>query len=558
MKEDKELDQLIQDILREYNYEIVFSPKKGERQYGVDIYSVGKDEEDNTKKVVLVTVKMGNLDRNNWQGSNQALRPSLEEIIDVFVRNNILPEHRDLPIKIIVALNGNIDPAIQQNWVAFVENNSRFEFEIWHLEKIVNLVLDKLINENIFSAEDKVLMRKIIVFLFNPDYDFKDLHILLENVFSNINTDGSGKRNNIKQLRKVNLLFSIIVSYCEKENDLRLAMIASEIVYLRIWKFVHENESIITKEYFEVVLKGLNKRLENSFKYLKAILPVCKVKDGLSRKSMDSVNYCLIAYEVMGFIALAGLELLHMSGIYKTMDVEIARAFEVNALECAYGVIELLNNNRIVFYPRIDDQIIELNLVFLLLYEFDKKEDISAILAELCENLDIAKSACDIAPLYKRNLDKIFELDSNSKIRKDYNYNSSSLIATLVEWVVVIDDENLYNRYRELVESAFKDIELTLWFPNNETETVLYSKCALPETGYCLSNIKLSESFSDFKVLTLSDFIYNSEEIDFSFMKNEFWTIGLLASRHYRTYVFPSYWRQYFKNFSVLALKGVL
>src|SRR3954464_7344542 len=99
LKEDRELDSLVQDLLREYDFEIIYGPHKGQRQYGVDIYAVGEDPEDSKRKVFLVTVKQGNFDRKNWQGSIQALEPSLREIVTVFTRNNLAREHRDLPIK---------------------------------------------------------------------------------------------------------------------------------------------------------------------------------------------------------------------------------------------------------------------------------------------------------------------------------------------------------------------------------------------------------------------------------------------------------------------------
>ena len=66
LKEDGELDKLIQDILRAYQIEIFTKPERG-RQFGVDIYAVGKDFEDNNKKkVFLITVKQGDLDRQTW------------------------------------------------------------------------------------------------------------------------------------------------------------------------------------------------------------------------------------------------------------------------------------------------------------------------------------------------------------------------------------------------------------------------------------------------------------------------------------------------------------
>lgn len=49
LKEDGELDKVIQDILRANGVEIFSRPERG-RQYGVDIYAIGKDFTDDHKK----------------------------------------------------------------------------------------------------------------------------------------------------------------------------------------------------------------------------------------------------------------------------------------------------------------------------------------------------------------------------------------------------------------------------------------------------------------------------------------------------------------------------
>ena len=41
LREEEELDKLLEDVLREYDFEIIYGPQKGVRQYGVDIYAIG-------------------------------------------------------------------------------------------------------------------------------------------------------------------------------------------------------------------------------------------------------------------------------------------------------------------------------------------------------------------------------------------------------------------------------------------------------------------------------------------------------------------------------------
>lgn len=89
LKESKELDDLIPELLLSMNHKTISKAQVGTRQYGVDVTSIGKDA-DGIEKVFLFTIKEGNLSRADWDGgSNQAVRPSLDEILDVYIPTHL-------------------------------------------------------------------------------------------------------------------------------------------------------------------------------------------------------------------------------------------------------------------------------------------------------------------------------------------------------------------------------------------------------------------------------------------------------------------------------------
>ena len=131
LKEDGELDQLIQEILIAHSISVFSKPEKG-RQRGVDIYAVGPDFEDkNIEKVFLIAVKKGDLDRRTWNTEQNSVYQSLNEIKDVFIRNNLAAQHKSLPIKIVVAFNGILKTTVQQDWRGYEENNPLYEYKLW-------------------------------------------------------------------------------------------------------------------------------------------------------------------------------------------------------------------------------------------------------------------------------------------------------------------------------------------------------------------------------------------------------------------------------------------
>lgn len=95
LKERAELDAVLPDLLSSMGLNVFISPTRGVKEYGVDIAAVGRINHDE-EKIYLFSVKSGNLTRETWNGNtDQALRPSLDEIQDSFIPSRLPPQHRD-------------------------------------------------------------------------------------------------------------------------------------------------------------------------------------------------------------------------------------------------------------------------------------------------------------------------------------------------------------------------------------------------------------------------------------------------------------------------------
>lgn len=114
LKERKELDAVLPDLLSCMGMNVIISPTRGVKEYGVDIAAVGKINNDEEEKVYLFSVKSGNLTRDTWNGNaDQALRPSLDEIQDSFILCRLPSEHRDKKIVICLCFGGDVNSGIR-------------------------------------------------------------------------------------------------------------------------------------------------------------------------------------------------------------------------------------------------------------------------------------------------------------------------------------------------------------------------------------------------------------------------------------------------------------
>jgi len=540
LKEDGELDKLIQDILLAHGFEIFSLPERG-RQYGVDVYAVGKDFEDNKqKKVFLITVKQGDIDRQKWNVDQNCVQQSLDEIRTVFIRNNLAAQHVDLPKKIIVVSNGRIKQALQQNWRAYQDDYKSYEYVYWGIDFLVNEFQTNLLNEDSFSNDVRSLIRKTIISLEDPNYDLRDYSNLLKALLKEFQT-AKQKRKKLMLLKQLRLVVNIITKYSHEAGNLKHGIKCVEKYILWLWSEIakdENNESLIS-----TYLNAYHDQIKVFLSYYNKLSYISQIKDGFGKGTHESLVYTDILYEQIGIFSLSALLLLQITDLAKTEDFTEPMLQKAN--DIANTLTGILNNNGIFFTPRADEHHIEINLLFILFHRLGRINDIKNILHFFCNQIGEGFLFSKIFPVFSNSVREMAELEVDHEKRKNYEYGSSTLITSLVEWALAIGDENLYKNYVLLKEKVLKDIGLALWMPDKETEMYIYDKNTVSDTGYTLTGIHLFDNFEDYKNLTIEEYANNCAEKEFSFIQKGFWSIGLIAARHYRTYIFPHYWRQF-------------
>src|ERR1700680_4372255 len=118
LKERGELDAILPDLLSELGFHVISRPAIGAGQRGVDVAAVGKDEDE--RKLFLFSVKAGDLTRAEWDTGVQALRPSLNEILDDYIPNRIPPQYKRLKVVICLVVGGVVQQAVQPLVTAFI------------------------------------------------------------------------------------------------------------------------------------------------------------------------------------------------------------------------------------------------------------------------------------------------------------------------------------------------------------------------------------------------------------------------------------------------------
>jgi len=549
LKEDRELDLLATNLLRELDIIPLTTPQKG-RQFGVDIAAVGPDpDSDQGETLFLIAVKQGNITRSNWSTEKTGVRATLEDIKDVYLNTSIPDQFKNTPKKIIVLSNGYIEQNVNINWVNYTNANTNagIIYEYWGIDKLVSLAEKTQFSETLFPDEVRSLLRKSLALLDLPEYDYRHFYQLLDKIFL-VEAEIS-KKETIKKIRLINSCLAIVYNWAVGYNNCKPPVIISERVIITSWNWIQHTPFDKDVEVIQEFLAIVKNKSAIDYSYFVKIKDALLVEDGLSHTGhMDHIEYCLLTFEQIGFISIMGLSKLWFTevGMYQKDELfELSKGQFAEAEVIADYLCKLIDNNPSSLYPKFDEHCIEINLALILLYETGRFETAVRWLGGLVNYLSLNYSLYGFFPLWITDYEKLIPLNHT----KDKEEPDSSILAVvLAEWCLIFKQDAMYHNLRYIITDLIKKVNLQLWKPDKETEQLFYSQNAMYDSGESKVSIKLYKNYREYLMEMTEERELWTDEFKMSCIKNGMLFIGYMAFRHYRTYVFPSLWRRFLNS----------
>lgn len=542
LKERDEFDALLPDLLLAMGYVSVSRPQTGVRQFGVDLAVVGEGS-DGANELVLLVIKQGDIGRNNWDSGPQAVRPSLNEVFDVYLRSHVDKAHESYRKKVVLATTGGLKQDTQPNWNGYVHDNAeRAKFEFWGADKVATLIEKHLLNENIFKEEDRKDLRKALALAGEVDYDQKDLHRLF---LRQLGLTQRGEladqkvrvKNLIKGIRITSLAAQIFARWSEDEGNLKQSLIASERALLWIWHRIqlHTKRKAKLIHEFAPVFRGYCRIADEYFKKIQGHL---YVKDGLAGYSRENASFALNVFEQIGVIATIGSTHLMIGAV----NEERAEAEAENAKAIADGLVSMLQNNPVSGSPRLDENVVDVSLGFLFLIATKNIDAARDWLTELTKRVDFALRTGRNFPICSDSLDDLVELtvfndETVSKKLKEMSW----MLPTLAAWAVLLNHEDAYALLAKNTKAQYPEVCLQLWHPTEDVAQHQYFHNACRNNGESEVPISLPEAMSEYRdqmkgLLSLSKFDVLKSSPGFN---SGLGMIDLIAFRHFRSPVPP-------------------
>ncbi|WP_145538897.1 hypothetical protein [Yersinia alsatica] len=545
LKERNELDRLLPSLLISMDIIPLFTTQTGTRQYGVDIAAIGKDPEDDVKKIFLFVIKQKDLGRMEWDSGINAIRPSLNEIFDVYIKNHLLPEHKQLPKKIILSTSGDMKEELSQSWAGYIEDHKPYAFDFWGAAKLATLIERYMLNEHIFNDDDRTDLRKSLSLICENDYSREDFHRLL---LRTLQLDIEGKKTREikssdleKSIRTCYLATNILAYWAVQDGNTKQALYVSERCLLWVWHRINLEKK--PHRYFPAIEILWQSYLNVSNEYFSKLQPYFHEKYLLSSYSSDSALINLTIFEQIGILSTIGLN-NYITALRHGGEEQVTRLS--NADIVAESLCALISNNPASGSPRLDENAIDITLAFILLYLTGKMDKAEYWFKTLITRLDFVFRVGRNHPISTDSLDDLICLDcnNNDKYLIEKTTSTSWIIPTLMGWAVILKKENGYNVLLKGIKEYYPKMCAQLWHPTNDLYHHLYFHQAQYVLGETEAPITFPDNMNDYQARM--DELKEMDRYNFftesSARKAGLTVLDFIACRHFRTPVPPALW----------------
>ncbi len=545
LKERNELDAILPDLLSELGFTVISRPGRGTSQHGVDIAAVGEDEA-GERKVFLFSLKQGDVTRQDWDGNPQAIRASLNEIRDAYIRNRIPVRYQTLRIVICLAFGGNLQEQVRDSWGGYTKENTtdRISFEEWNGDKIAGFILKGILREEILPNDLRSSFRKAVAMVDEPDVSFAHFLRLTEGLRR---AGEPSLKAKVRSARQLNICLWILFVWARDAGNLEAPYRASEIGLLEIWNMLRPcigKESKETKALASSFLKLILLHLTIASELIEnKVMPHVHVRHGFSRaiRARDSLDVNLACFEILGRIGLTGL----------WFNWFLERAAKKANDEMRQGVvrfvragIDLIQNNPTLYSPRADRQGTDIAL-FLMLWMRSGQgaEEVVSWLLEMANRITFAIQSRGLYPLSSTDYR---DLSAHPRERSDDYFKEttcgSALFPLVAAWLEAFGQDDVVKKLSALAQKDLEHCTFQLWMPDSNSEAELFS--GMLGHGKVVYGLPLCEG-GERLLTTIAEACRTDTDFPkISAVKTGFWPMVLTACHHSRLPIPPQFWIQ--------------
>lgn len=559
LRERRELDVVLPDLLSELDFNVISRPSVGTRQYGVDVAAVGSELDPQTgiseEKLFLFSIKQGDLTRNDWDGTTQALRGSINEITDFYIPVRIAEQYKHMKVVICLCFGGEIHEAIQDIVTQYIKikTNERVSFQIWNGDLLAGKLTQGVLQQQLVDERLRSSFQKSVAMIDEPDIAYQHFCNLAKGLLGG---EDLKPQSRLTSVRQVYICLWVLFVWARAAGNLEAPYRASERVILLAWE--HIKVHIDAKQQKKIAddmggtfaaLVDLHFQIWDEF-LGKKVLPYVHVRHGISAavNTSTSVDISLKLFETLGRIAQRGLWLLwQISGddtvpqrCLKTEVCDLSKFDEASKL--ASQISHLISNNPSLLSPIADEQSIDIGVALTFLAMMEKWQPFAVdYCGHLLENYRFTYWTHGGYPTIDasyRNL--ISHPRESTETYREGQTKGSTLIPLLMAWATSRGETKRTREFAAFAKESLKHCTMQAWLPGGNSEEMLYR--GISGHGLALTDIPVTADGAAAIKMLNSEVSRDGHLMTLSAVKHGHWPILVMACRHYRLPLPPHLW----------------
>jgi hypothetical protein len=198
------------------------------------------------------------------------------------------------------------------------------------------------------------------------------------------------------------------------------------------------------------------------------------VEQSIQRYSRNHIENGIRSWEELGLISLLGhFELREYWINLETENQEGQKIFLGSLDNVSKSLISLIEKNTSLNYPLYDNHLIEFNLTMSFLRMTQKDTFCLQWIDRILISLHNQYRLKNLFPLFREDYKKLVDIYFGKTEQK---LESSMLIASILDWCVIFDSEETYDKVLSLLNLFENKISIQTWYPSKETLDICLSQ----------------------------------------------------------------------------------
>lgn len=488
LRERDELDALLPDLLQAMGHSVQSRAQVGVNQGGVDVMSTKQNAQGETE-VFLFVIKFGNVSRNDFYGSQQAILPSIRQASTEYVRNRVPEPLRGLKKRIVLVSNGVLKQDAQLDFSALSKEVTEFSplcsLEFWGIDQLSPFIEQYLFDDALLLEKGKSDLRAALAGLEDTHASFSRFVRFVDDCLTPLEDDpeisDNSRRNRFhKRAAAAAVGWAVLLVWGESEGNQKPGVLAGEYLLLRLWGEsitlgLQKDAQFLTR--FETLAQLHIDALQ---RYYERVLPSLLNRRSVLRYRPDHVLYVDLVCDELGRLGTALLLLL------------ATNADEAAVVAMHGKLVSFINAHNGCLLPVYDGQTIDLSLAMAAIMAAGDPSSTQLIVRECIDRFDTGLELNRIMPVDTDDLEDALALHYGKETHRERFFQTTTLVPALGTMAALLGDQEALDQLSAAIVPKLERVTLERWFPQLALQT-------LTSSGAYVNAVGVSRSLTDFR-----------------------------------------------------------